>query len=59
MLEATDDFTLDSVSASSIQMQLDELSPPVVVSARRLPIQTDPPIDREQAGSAAEDGSGD
>jgi signal transduction histidine kinase len=50
----TIDFTLDRFR-KLVQMQIDELSPPITVSARRLPIQTDPPIDRDQSGSASEE----
>jgi signal transduction histidine kinase len=51
---ATIDYTLDRFR-KLVQMQLDELSPPIMVSARRLPIQTDPPIDRDRSRSAAEE----
>jgi signal transduction histidine kinase len=38
-----------------VQMQLDELSLPITVSARRLPVQTDRPLDRDRSGSAFEE----
>jgi signal transduction histidine kinase len=36
-------------------MQIDELSPPIIVSARRLPVQTGQPIGRDQSRSASEE----
>jgi signal transduction histidine kinase len=48
------DFTLEQLR-KIVQMQLDELSLPITVSARRLPVQTDRPLDRDRSGSAFEE----
>ena len=37
-----------------VQMQLEGFSPPIMVSARRLPVQTDRSVDRDQSWSASE-----
>jgi signal transduction histidine kinase len=47
------DYSLDRFR-KLVQMQLDELSPPITVSARRLPVRTDQPIDRDQSASEEE-----
>jgi len=48
------DFSLEQIR-KLVQMQLDELSLPITVSARRLPVQTDQPLDRDRSGSASEE----
>ena len=47
------DYNLDRLR-KLVQMQLEELSPPITVSARRLPVQTDRFFDRDQSWSASE-----
>jgi signal transduction histidine kinase len=51
---ATIDFSLDRFR-KLVQMQLDELSPQIMVSARRLPPQTDQPIDSGRSRPASEE----
>jgi signal transduction histidine kinase len=52
--EASVDYNLDRLR-KLVQIQLEELSPPIVVSARRPPVQTDRSSDRDQSGSASEE----
>jgi signal transduction histidine kinase len=47
------DYNLDRLR-KLVQMQLEQLSPPIMVSARRLQVQTDQSTDREQFWSASE-----
>jgi signal transduction histidine kinase len=47
---ASIDYPLDRFR-KLVQMQLDELAPLITVSARRLPVQTVQPIDRDRSGS--------
>jgi len=51
---ARTDFSLDRFR-NLVQMQLDEFSPQIKVSARRLPIQADQPIDRDLSRPASEE----
>jgi len=48
------DFSLDRFR-KLVQMQLDELAPQIMVSARRLPLQTNRPIDSGQSVPASEE----
>jgi signal transduction histidine kinase len=47
------DYNLDRLR-KLVQMQLEGFSPPIMVSARRLPVQTDRSVDRDQSWSASE-----
>jgi signal transduction histidine kinase len=48
------DYNLDRLRRL-VQMQLEDFSPPILVSARRLPVQTDRPGGSDQSGSATEE----
>lgn len=48
------DYSLNRLR-NLVQMQLEELSPPITVSARRLPIQSDRSTDRDQSRSAPDE----
>jgi signal transduction histidine kinase len=48
------DFSLEQLR-KLVQMQLEELSLPITVSAGRLPVQTDQALDRDGSGSASEE----
>jgi signal transduction histidine kinase len=47
------DYNLDRL-CELVQRQLEDLSPPIVVSARRLPVEANQPIDRDQSSSESE-----
>jgi signal transduction histidine kinase len=48
------DYNLDQL-ARLVQLQLQDLSPPIVVSARRQPVQSGPSDDHDQSGAATEE----
>jgi signal transduction histidine kinase len=48
------DYNLDLLRRL-VQMQLEEFSPPILVGARRLPVQTDRSSENNQSGSASEE----
>jgi signal transduction histidine kinase len=52
--EASVDYNLGRLRRL-VQIQLQDLSPPVVISARRQPVQDDQSGDRDQSGSATEE----
>jgi signal transduction histidine kinase len=48
------DYNLDRLR-KLVQIQLEEFSPPIMVSVRRLPVKTDRSSDHDQSGSASEE----